>query len=320
MRVLVVGDIHLTHRNLPRSKMLLTRILEVIEEKQPDAVVLLGDVFDTHRTIYIECATIFSQFVSSLPDSKKLYHIVGNHEMADSLTVFPENHAVTPYKDRINVIDKPSLFTWGNTEVLMLPYTPVGKFMEAVGSFEPNLIFCHQEFTGAEMRAGIKSENGDLYAGNAKVISGHIHGTQLFNNIWYPGTPCQHTFDESPEKYIHLIEVVNGDYKVLEAIDLNMPKLITLTVSYDVAHELIDQIQSNPAHYRVVIEGSKQQLKSIKNSDWYETLHKNAKIKLSPVEQDAVRKEIIKAITFKERLKQLSVEQGIGELCETIFE
>lgn len=312
MRVLVVGDIHLTHRNLKRSKLLLDEIQQVIEDESPEATVLLGDVFDTHRTMYIECVSLYQSFLDKLVRPDKVYHIVGNHEMADSNTLFPDHHAVKAFVTQVNVVDKPIVKTWNNVKVGLMPYVPTGRFNEVAP--KADLIFCHQEFADCFMRAGVMSEKGDRFE-KSLIISGHIHGEQKYNNIWYPGTPCQQAFDESEDKFVYIIKVEKKGYSIEKKISLNIPKMKTIQVD---AADISGVVLDDENEYRVVITGTKEDLKVMKDSSAFQMLQSKAKIKLNPVSEEANRTEIHIPISFAERLLQLAKENSLEDVYEII--
>jgi hypothetical protein len=61
---------------------------------------------------------------------------------------------------------------------------------------------CHQTFDGSQYENGFYSEGGinvALVSKFEQVISGHIHKTQKFANIFYPGTPRWDSISDANE-------------------------------------------------------------------------------------------------------------------------
>lgn len=322
MRYLVIGDIHLSHRRLKRSELLLSRITEAIHAHELDCVVLLGDVFDEHDVVRNDCLTIFAEFLAQ-NSHVKIVHILGNHEMNDSKTFLPRFHALTPFK-RLNnylVVDTPIIEEISETKVAYIPYCPPGTFKDAVGmlSKSPQLIFAHQEFKGCLMDGGLKSEHGDDIP-NCQIISGHIHGEhKVANKVWYPGTPCQHRFSEEEDKFIYIIEIADGSYKIDLPIDLKMPKFITKQLSID---NIKDFKLDAENEYRIVIKDTTFNIIAFKKTKEYKRLAKSVKFKF--VVEDAIqtteRKTSTKTKTFTERFSDYVKERKLEESYKFIFD
>jgi DNA repair exonuclease SbcCD nuclease subunit len=319
MKTMIIGDVHLTHRNLPRSQLLLDRLAEQAESWNPDAIILLGDVFDEHRHVMSDCLTIYTEFLKRL-SKFWIIHIVGNHEMPDSRTFLPKIHAVQPFKlaPNLTIIDTPtSIQASDGTFVGLVPYVPLGRFQEAVQMLEqpPKVVFGHQEFKNCAMREGFLSENGDEVPEGYQVISGHIHGKQRVGNVWYPGTPCQQNFSESEDKYVYLIEIANNGYKVLSQSDLDLPKMKTIECSVDA----IPELPSTDALYRYVISGTPGKITAYKKTETYRTLARSVKIKFNVIVETAKRTENERNLSFDERFAELVNENGLKEIYEAVF-
>ena len=320
-KYLVIGDIHLSHRRLKRSELLLKNITEKIEEHNPDFVVLLGDVFDEHDVVRNDCLTIFSEFLYANRNTE-IIHILGNHEMNDSKTFLPRFHALTPFKQIENyiVVDRPIEKLVSNTILGFIPYCPPGLFQTAVDmlSSKPHILFAHQEFKGCLMDGGLKSENGDDIP-NCKIISGHIHGEHtVANRVWYPGTPCQHRFSEEENKSIFLINIKDGVYTVEKAIDLNMPKFITRQVDISDIKNFVVDVENE---YRIVIKDTSFNIIAFKKTKDYKKLAKLVKFKFISEDQQtsSERKHNTKTKSFEERFSDYIKERKLEESYQFIF-
>jgi len=320
VKILVVGDVHLSRKRLKRSKDLLKRVSGVIEARpELEAVVLLGDVFDTHDIQDNDCLTIYSDFVMRNEERIKIHHVVGNHEMNDSKTYLPTVHALNPWKGRENVFihDQPVSIAMGTARVGFIPYVPNGMFGQALASLdenEPQIVFAHQEFVGCEMGSQA-SDTGDEIP-RVKIVSGHIHGEQRIGNVWYPGTPCQHNFAESEEKFVYVLEIQDGEYRIAEKIDLGLPRLKTVKTSAQ-EYPVIDAEDGNL--YRIVVRDTPENIVMYKKSDYYREMHKSVKFKFDVVKSAAERVEIEKHLSFEQRLLELVEQEGLKPTYEAIF-
>lgn len=322
MKYLIVGDIHLSHKKLKRSELLLNRITEQVSKHKPECVLLLGDVFDEHNVVRNDCLTIFSEFLDN-NNHVKIIHILGNHEMNDSKTFLPRFHALNSFKRLKNylVIDTPILENVSGTNVAYIPYCPPGTFKDAVAmlNVHPDLIFAHQEFKDCLMDGGLKSEHGDDIP-ECKIISGHIHGEHTVKNkVWYPGTPCQHRFSEDEEKFIYTIDICNGEYTIVDSIDLGMPKFITKQLSINDIKNFNPDFENE---YRIVIKDTSFNIIALKKTKEYKRLAKIVKFKF--IAEDAIsnsqRKHAAKTKTFVERFSDYIKERKLEESYKFIFD
>jgi len=322
MNCLVVGDIHLTHRRLKRSELLLSRLTETISSVKPNMVILLGDVFDEHDIVRNDCLTIFSEFLSA-NSHVKIVHILGNHEMNDSKTFLPRFHALAPFKNTPNyvAVDNPTHEFVDGTHVGYVPYCPPGTFHKATEmlSGKESLLFAHQEFKGCLMEAGLKSEHGDELP-LCKVISGHIHGEHTVGDlVWYPGTPCQHRFSEDEEKFVYLIDIQNGSYKIVKPIDLQMPKFVTREVKIqDLSKFEIDPVNE----YRIVIKDTPFNIIAFKKTKEYKKLAKQVKFKFiaEDHQEKTQRKLQTNTKSFSERFSDYVKERKLEKSYQFIFD
>lgn len=290
--LIVVGDPHLKRKYINRSIEMLRKIEEITDLTNPTlGVLLLGDTFDEHNVVHNECITAYSDFVGRMTKKTKVYHLLGNHEMNDSYTFLPKIHTLNAWKGMENlfIIDVPTSFEFGNTKVAMLPYCPTGDFSRALEMLPnvPDIVMCHQEFSGCNLGGFHASEHGDPLPEIA-VISGHVHGEQTLGNVWYPGTPVQHGFGEDENKYIYLIGIENGGYKVLEKFDLGLPKFITVNCSCDEVEKLKFDFQH---FYRLKITDERHTILKFKQTDIYKKMQKLCKITFNTITTEVRRKE-----------------------------
>lgn len=318
-RTLVIGDVHLTKKDIHRSTELLNRISKEIYRTRPDSVILLGDVFDTHDVHQNDVITAYSNFILENERLTKIYHVLGNHEMNDSRTFLPDSHVLNAWKGRPNVVicDRPFATQLGDTSVAFIPYVPAGQFsraLEMVG-IDHEIVFAHQEFKNCDM-GGFVSVHGDEYEGYAQIISGHIHGRHRLGKVWYPGTPCQHSFGEDGDKRIYLLEIMDGNYRILEEIDLKMPEF--RTIHTDVAKSVAFELEEGHK-YRIVVSDVAERILMFKKSEIYKSLSKRVKFQFEPTQKEAKRVENVRNLTFEQRFAELVRENKLEGTYETIF-
>lgn len=319
---LVIGDVHLSRKHFNRSKALVQKLIEAENKHQPTCgTVLLGDTLDRFD-LEAEALALFGDIVQGMKGD--VYALVGNHEMPSSRVYLPQYHGHTLARilshPRLHIIDNPtarSIEGLGN--IAYLPFVPNGRFREAydcVMECSPLVVFCHQEFKGCRMDGSAMSTHGDDPLEGINIISGHIHGEQQLGNIWYPGTPCQHHFGEDDNKYIYLIEVTpDGNYEVLEKIDLGMPTFVTHHTDVDGAMNV--HLTEGPSH-KVVITDQAAKLLAFKASKGYYFLKCRAVVSFKPQKQVIENKESF-GKGFKQLLKEYAEKEGVSDELEALF-
>jgi DNA repair exonuclease SbcCD nuclease subunit len=347
MKIFVIGDPHFKSKNALETTEMSNKIYQHIHELNPDFIVVLGDVLDTHETIHVGplCrATDFLFRLSSM--SKHLYIIIGNHDrVSNAVFLTPESpfNACKLWKNT-TVVDKVVISKHEDKEFLFVPYVPTGRLMEALNTenvTEENIskysiVFAHQEFKGCSMNM-ITSNSGDEWKPEFPLcISGHIHDFQeLHHNMIYPGTPLQHAFGDSPNKAVMLLED-SGDKSGASSlwkytrIKLGLPKKL---IVYITAEELVDYIIPENSFVKLVVTGESDKMKEVLKLEKVKELLSNERIKLSIQEYKKKKADIdigatllsevmaTKFVPFQERLvKVLSGEkQEVKDYFSKLF-
>lgn len=257
---LVIGDIHFKSNNAKESKILMKEIIKNINHYQPDAVVFLGDILNDfnrielellHRatSFLIECAKI--TYKSSY--SPDVYVLVGNHDRANNQIFLTDKHPFIGLKNskypNLHIIDTPKDVYAKDKRVTFCPYVPEDRFIEALMttkkklSINIDLLFAHQDFSNIKM---------DELSSVKIIISGHIHDSSKSGNIFYPGTPYQHTFAESKNKGIYYVQLMEKKGIQIQKIELSIPKKETLEVTQE---ELDDMDISKLKNTRIIVKG-----------------------------------------------------------------
>lgn len=234
---LLVGDVHAGSNNYAQVSSLFNMLIHTLKGMQleksrlPDAIVFMGDLFDSFKVVDLEAHAAVSGWMLELSDITKVVIIVGNHDRANphdfqspvhpfvalsrSKSIFIADKAMSlNFSKRVQDSETSVDFRFA-----FVPYVEPGKFQDALATLNhsieakrPLAIFCHQEFKGANLGPCL-STKGDEWPEDAPYIfSGHIHDHQYLQpNLCYVGTPFQVAVSESIHKYVLKVKWVEGD-------------------------------------------------------------------------------------------------------------
>lgn len=263
MRFIHLSDLHLGKRvnefsMIEDQQYILKKIINIIDDKKPDAVVIAGDVYDKGIPP-VEAVELFDDFLTSLAKrSIPVLIISGNHDSAERITfgaklmesskiyfapVYDGKTEPVVLEDKNGPVNfyllpfiKPSS---------VRPYFPEEKIETCndavalaisqmkLNNKERNILVAHQFVTGAqtcqseELFAG-GSDNVDatLFDAFDYVALGHLHGPQkiIKETVRYSGTPLKYSFSEcNHNKGVHIVDVTEKENVTLETIPL-IPK------------------------------------------------------------------------------------------------
>lgn len=279
-KIFVIGDPHFKINNIEETNEMSKKILSLLDQLSPDAVVCLGDVLDRHETIHVGPLLRSIDFFEKIASKYKLYILIGNHDRPSNQVYLTEEHPFTALKQWKNttIVDKVLSDTIDSKPFLFVPYVPPGRFMEAIQSHlgeSPNLsqfscIFAHQEFYGAKMGI-VESKVGDVWDSNHPlVVSGHIHDFDILApNIIYTGTPIQHGFGDREDKMVFLFSFDENGFKY-DKYDLGLPKKKIIKISFSEI-QLLKKLDTN-TYYKIIISGTPEELKTIKLGPFLQSL------------------------------------------------
>ena len=239
MKFLHLSDLHIGKRvnefsMLEDQEYILTKIINIIDEEKPNAVVIAGDVYDK-SVPSAEAVQLFDDFLCRLAKRKlQVFVISGNHDSAERMAFggrlmdISGVHMSPVYNGKVEAISLDDEF--GKVNFFMLPFVKpanVRRFFEDaeiesytdavrvavenmnVNADERNVIVTHQFVTGAE-----KCESEEISVGGSDnvdasvfdcfdyVALGHIHGPQNIGSerVRYCGTPLKYSFSEAKHK------------------------------------------------------------------------------------------------------------------------
>lgn len=255
MKLIHLSDLHIGKRvnefsMLEDQEYILTKILNIIDEEKPDAILIAGDVYDKSVPSG-EAVQLFDDFLVKLAKRKlEVLVISGNHDSPERLAFggrLMETsgiHMSPVYSGEVKPLHLKD--EYGKVNFYMLPFIKpvhVRRFFEEeniesytdavrvavdnmnINDAERNVIITHQFVTGAERSeseevsvGGSDNVNADVFEKFDYVALGHIHGPQNIGSekIRYCGTPLKYSFSEAKHK--KSVTVVNlgkkGETKV----------------------------------------------------------------------------------------------------------
>ena len=253
----------------------------LVKEKNPDFIVLLGDMLDQHEKIHTVPLNKAFEFIDRMRNIAQTFVIVGNHDLIHNRVFLEPEHWLNALKEWENVVivDNVKKININENLFIFCPYVFPGRFEEALNTLEDEeyiwksakCIFAHQEFSGCKMGA-IISIDGDRW--NEKypyVISGHIHKNQTINNIYYPGSSMQVSFGETDRNIISYVtfDKDNSEY-LLEEIEIDLPR--KKIVYMDVDDLETYNLEKSKDKLKITISGSYEEFKTLKKTRKYKEI------------------------------------------------
>lgn len=239
MKLVHLSDLHLGKRinefsMLDDQKYILMEILNIIDNENPDGVIIAGDIYDK-SVPPTEAVALFNEFLTKLFERKlQVFAISGNHDSPERISFgnklidISGVHISPVYNGKTLPITLSDEF--GKVNIYMLPfikpahirrYFPdeiIESYTDAIGlavkqmnisQDERNILITHQFVTGAsccdsEERSvgGTDNVDASVFDGFDYVALGHIHRPQNCSSerIRYCGTPLKYSFSESKDK------------------------------------------------------------------------------------------------------------------------
>lgn len=237
MKILHTSDLHIGKRingfsMLEDQKDILEKIVSIVAQEQPDAIILAGDLYDKSVPA-AEAVTLLDNFLVALARQKKpIFLISGNHDSAERIAFASRLMSacdvyVSPvYDGHI----EPIVLTDGEgqeTAFYLLPFikpstvahfadegTTFGTYDEAmryvignltIDKSRRNVLVTHQFITDAKRSesedipvGGLDNINADVFDAFDYVALGHLHCPQDCGSarIRYSGSPLKYSFSE----------------------------------------------------------------------------------------------------------------------------
>lgn len=267
MKLIHLSDLHLGKRvnefsMIEDQKYILNQILGIIDEEQPDGILLAGDLYD-RPVPSAEAVQLLDSFLTRLAKRKiPVYAISGNHDSAERIAfgshiMSSSGICMSPVYDgktaKYCLMDN-----YGEVWIHLLPFIrpavvrhvfageegaeEIRTYQEAVQAAvehmdldteKRNVLVVHQFVVGAmscdseEITVGgIDQIEGAVFRDFDYVALGHIHSPQNVGNdrIRYCGTPLKYSFSEAgQQKSVTVVEL--GEKGTLEVREIQLKPL-----------------------------------------------------------------------------------------------
>lgn len=238
-----LADLHLGKRVNGFSMMedqeyILNRILEIMEEEQPDGLLIAGDVYD--KTIPpAEAVRLMDDFLTAVAAKHvPVFLISGNHDSAERVAFGHQLMQgsgiwISPVYDgtiRHHTLED----RWGEVNIYLVPFlrpsvvrsffpdAEIGDYTDALGTIleglqldtsKRNVVLAHQFVTAAGAQpetcdseqlsvGGLDRVDGSVFSPFDYTALGHLHGPQRVGSetIRYAGSPLKYSFSELHQK------------------------------------------------------------------------------------------------------------------------
>lgn len=297
MKLIHLSDLHLGKivngfSMLEDQRYILTKIINVIDDEKPDAVLIAGDVYD--RSVpSAEAVTLFDDFLNRLASRNlETFVISGNHDSAERISFASRlidksgvhfspifRGEITPY----TLTDD-----FGSVNFYMLPFVKpavvaeiypdekekIKTYTDAVRVIfnhldldltMRNVLITHQFVTGAtrsdseeKSLGGADNVDTEVFYDFDYVALGHIHRPQniVQNKIRYSGSPLKYSFSEMDyEKSVTIIELGKKNEVMVRTAPLTPEKdLQELRGSFDelVSRDFYEKLKTDD-YFRIVL-------------------------------------------------------------------
>lgn len=261
MKFLHLADLHLGKRLhdyslLDDQQAVLAQALQLVRDRQCDAVLIAGDVYDRPQPS-VDAMQLFDRFLTGLCEANvPSYIISGNHDAAGRISYFSGLleksgvHMPAEFSGRLQSIPVPDsrivihllpfirpmdvrrhypdeeIHTYEDAVRLVLHHSPLDK--ECV-----NILLSHQFITGAATCeseefaiGGLDNINAEVFADFDYVALGHLHQPQRCqrDTIRYAGSPLKYSLSEEHQRKSFLLVDVRGkDDIAFEQIPVQLP-------------------------------------------------------------------------------------------------
>ena len=251
MKFIHLSDLHLGKRvndfsMIDDQTFILERIMKIIDEEKPQAVLIAGDVYDK-PVPPAEAVRLFDDFISRLSGTDaETFIISGNHDSAERLSFgsrimdrqgihFAGGYDGTSHcfslndeYGRVNFFMLPFIkpvhvrqaFTDDEKAADILTFTDAVSYaIEKMGinREERNVLIAHQFCTGAERSGsedisvgGLDNVDSSAFEAFDYTALGHLHGPQPAGaeNVRYCGSPLKYSFSEVDQvKSVTVVEL-----------------------------------------------------------------------------------------------------------------
>lgn len=270
-KILVIGDPHIKDGKLNTTETLISSCIRTARTREVDAIVVLGDILDTHERCKMQPFNKACDMLERLSEVAPVYLLIGNHDRATNQVYLGHEHFFRGYLKgwpRIHIVDSVQVHQIADKKFVFIPYVPNGRLYEAIDTLNDSewyrdtiACFGHIEVDGIEYngRPCGAEEWKDEWP---MLFDGHIHDySRLKSNVVVVGTSYQVSHGESENKGVMVIEAADKDHIITKRVAISIQKKKTITVNVDD----IDTIEiPDKTDVRIHVIGTLEELKAAK--------------------------------------------------------
>lgn len=249
MKTLVIGDLHLKPSNIETFKMFHSFLMRIIQEKQPDNLVYLGDIYDNKNIMYGSVHNCFCRHLEEISNhiSQSIILIAGNHDYVSTAYDEVAFDSVRNISDKICIIT-PSMSEFKSKNVSFVPYNIKENIEKIIRDVcEETIVYGHFGLNGFYYNNSIIAEHeadSRFIKADCLYILGHFHGHQQRGPVLYLGTPWSQNFGEANQKkYVAMVDDAALKFEKIEVDGL--PKHIVLPFCVAADLKNIDKLKSH---------------------------------------------------------------------------
>jgi exonuclease SbcD len=315
-------DTHLKEGNLVLNHSIYKQAIDIAKNLGLKRIFHLGDIFDSRQSQTIELLKngFFDILEVFKNEDIKLLAIAGNHDRTDYsskhsfLTTFQYHPSFILYEDA------GCIQLTNDIELYLLPFfedSVYNQYLQSIfgeGSLTARKVLgTHIGFSGAIMNNGTvvhSSVDKSFISRFEKVLVGHYHDQQEFDNIHYIGASMQHNFGEKSNKGLTVLY----DDLSTELIPLDFPKFTTLYISVkDLKNQDIEDLKKEKEetsdNFRVILEGSNEETSAFNKQELL-----SIGIKVEKKQNKVVKEEIE---TRVEKYDKTKLSSYFTEFCNS---
>lgn len=273
MKFIHLSDLHLGKRvnefsMLEDQRYILSKILDIVQQEQPDAVLIAGDVFDKPAPP-AEAVTLLDDFLVRLSQIPcPVYLISGNHDSPERLAFggrLMEGsgiHLAPVYDGQVHPFRLQDQY--GPVDLYLLPFLKpahvrrcfpdgeIATYTDALRTaveamdVDPavrNVLVTHQFVTGAQRSdseelsvGGTDNVDASVFDSFDYVALGHLHSPQAVGRetLRYCGTPLKYSFSERQQKSVSVVELAEKGCTTVRTVPLApLRELVELRGTYE---------------------------------------------------------------------------------------
>ena len=97
-KILCIGDPHFKNSNLIEVEKFIVKITELARQKQPDFIVILGDLLHEHERLFTIPLNKATEFIDKMRNIAPTFILVGNHDMINHKQFLTKNHWLNSFE------------------------------------------------------------------------------------------------------------------------------------------------------------------------------------------------------------------------------